>query len=174
MSARTALALIASAGAGFAALQGAAVSQAQSADVWEATPIADGTPIEARQQMSTQYASAASAPAAAETGPSCGQVVARFNEITRSRMTNARSFAARYGNMTLSSRKLTGFCGAYEINLETMYDQVAEMNYLADAAGASCPVGVPVAIRQQADHTLADYSSGSARFDSECNFDSGQ
>ena len=168
MSSRIALALFAVAGAGVAALQGASATQAQSYEVWEATPVSNGAADTARHDMSAQY-SAAPAPAA----PNCGQVVARFNQISQSRRSAARAFNARYGNMTLSSRKLTGFCSAYETNLSAMYDQVAEMNYLAETASAMCPARVPEAIRQQADATWADYSSGSARLSAECNYDAG-
>ena len=167
MSFRTPLALFAAAGVAAVALQGASVTQAQSYEVWEPVPMRNGIPIQQGQTMSAEYAAAP-----AQAVPNCGQLVARFNQITQARISTARSFNARYGNMTLSSRKLTGFCSAYENNLAAMYDQVGEMNYLAEVAAATCPARVPQAIRRQADDTWADYSNGSVRLNAECNFDS--
>lgn len=162
MSSRTPPTLFVIAAAIFATIQGAGVTQAQSYQDWVEVPMQFGTPIDDRQSVSANHD--------ATSVQGCSQIVARFNALTRERISKARAFNARYGSMTLSSRQLTGFCSAYERNLSAIYDQVGEMNYLADVATAHCPARVPQAIRRQADETWADYSSATGRLGSECHY----
>lgn len=161
MLARLTLATLAIGASAAIAIETAPQAEAQSYQEWVEVPL--DQPKQSMRQVAPEPVQ--------QTGPNCGQLVARYNQITRERMSAARNFDARYADMTLSSRKLTGFCSAYENRLATLYDQVGEMNYLADTAAGVCPARVSQMIRSQADDSWGDYSSGSARLQQDCLYD---